>query len=67
MAGMICVWHGNPSTKRVLVRFNEGRRWHYRDNWIFSRRCIMTPMFRWRKGYREAEIGLGNYYLEVGW
>ena len=70
---------GTPSYKRVLLRYNEGRKWRYAGNWKcngvlgYDRKIydchfnLLTPFFRFTKCNGQIEIGLGNHFIELGW
>ncbi len=69
--GMKVIWKGDPSYRRVLFRYGDGRMWRYWQNW----KCnfsgwhwnIIWPFLRFTKCNGQMEIGLGNHYLELGW
>ena len=65
------------SYRRVLFRYGEKRSWLFHQNWkcnfslngspekVFF--CnVITPFLRVTKCNGKTEIGLGNYYFEIG-
>jgi hypothetical protein len=79
MSGLIVLWNApQPKTyKRVLLRYNEGRKWRRVSNWklsfyphkwlIFSHFRVIMPFLRFVKCNGNVELGFGNHYLEIGW
>lgn len=71
MTGLYIIWHGKPSYKRILFRYNAGIKWRYIENWKFNKTGkfvnIRLPFFRFQTCNSSFEIGIGNHYLEIGW
>jgi hypothetical protein len=70
MSKIKVLWSGKPSFKRVIFFFGDTD-FRHPANWKFNKSGphfnIISPLLRITKCNGQFEIGLGNYYILIGW